>query len=393
MQSNENKVTQNQYAHFLYNVPGLGNRGIYKLLEDGISCEEIFKMDEKRLRFLVKEKLGKERIAKAIMAQKVAWNFEEEEKKLEAKGIRFVSAFSDEFPDKLRNIPDPPFALYVKGKLPDPSVPSVAIIGARMCSDYGRFMSREFGRDLAFAGAQVISGMARGVDGISQKAAIEAGGSSFSVLGCGVDICYPDENRDVYNRICATGGLISEYHPGTEPKPNLFPMRNRIISGLADIVLVVEARQKSGTQITVDQALEQGREVLAIPGRVTDRLSDGCNFLISQGAGVALSVDDVLDRLWRVRNVASDPQDYTGEEGDCIAVGVNEGGNCAVEEKCGKCECNAEESISEELDESSCGVDKNASEELDKRSCSVDKNASEELDECGCDMDENEGNE
>ena len=163
-------------------------------------------------------------------------------------------------------------------------------------------MSREFGKGLALAGVQVISGMARGVDGISQKAAIEAGGSSFGILGCGVDICYPEENRDVYNRICVNGGLISEYHPGTEPKPNLFPMRNRIISALADIVLVVEARQKSGTQITVDQALEQGKEVLAVPGRVTDRLSDGCNFLISQGAGVALSVGDVLDRLWRGTN-------------------------------------------------------------------------------------------
>jgi DNA processing protein len=160
-------------------------------------------------------------------------------------------------------------------------------------------MSREFGKGLALSGVQIISGMARGVDGISQKAAIEAGGSSFGVLGCSVDICYPEENRDVYDKICLEGGLISEYHPGTEPKANLFPMRNRIISALSDIVLVVEARQKSGTQITVDQALEQGKEVLAIPGRVTDRLSDGCNFLISQGAGVALSVSDVLDRLWK----------------------------------------------------------------------------------------------
>ena len=168
-----------------------------------------------------------------------------------------------------------------------------------MCSDYGRFMAREFGKGLALAGVQVISGMARGVDGISQKAAIEADGKSYGILGCGVDICYPEENRDVYERICQKGGLISEYHPGTDPRPNLFPMRNRIISALSDIVLVVEARQKSGTQITVDQALEQGKEVLAVPGRVTDRLSDGCNFLISQGAGVALGVQDVLDRLWK----------------------------------------------------------------------------------------------
>ncbi|MBQ9304783.1 DNA-processing protein DprA [Butyrivibrio sp.] len=295
-------MTENEYAYFLYNIPGLGNRGIHSILESGVTCGDIFNMDEKNLNLLVKEKTSKMKIAKEIIERRKNWNFEEEAEKLRTQGIRFISACSDEFPERLRHIPDPPFAIYVKGRLPKPEIPSVSIVGARMCSDYGRFMSREFGKGLALAGVQVISGMARGVDGISQKAAIEAGGSSFGILGCGVDICYPEENRDVYNRICVNGGLISEYHPGTEPKPNLFPMRNRIISALADIVLVVEARQKSGTQITVDQALEQGKEVLAVPGRVTDRLSDGCNFLISQGAGVALSVGDVLDRLWRGTN-------------------------------------------------------------------------------------------
>lgn len=295
-------MTENEYAYFLYNIPGLGNKGIYNILDSGITCGDIFNMDEKSLSLLVKEKTSKTKPAKEIIDRRKLWDFEKEAEKLKTQGISFISACSDEFPERLRHIPDPPFAIYVKGSLPNPEIPSVSIVGARMCSDYGRFMSREFGKGLALAGVQVISGMARGVDGISQKAAIEAGGSSFGILGCGVDICYPEENRDVYSRICANGGLISEYHPGTEPKPNLFPMRNRIISALADIVLVVEARQKSGTQITVDQALEQGKEVLAVPGRVTDRLSDGCNFLISQGAGVALSVGDVLDRLWRGTN-------------------------------------------------------------------------------------------
>ncbi len=292
-------VTQNQYAYFLYNVPGLGSRGIFKLLGDDATCEDVYKMEDKQLRVFVKNRLSKEKIAYEILRLKRNFDFESEEKKLRKMGIRFASIYADEFPEKLRNIPDPPFGIYYKGKLPDPNKPSVAIVGARLCSDYGRFMSREFGKGLALSQVQIISGMARGVDGISQKAAIEAGGSSFGVLGCSVDICYPEENRDVYDKICLEGGLISEYHPGTEPKANLFPMRNRIISALSDIVLVVEARQKSGTQITVDQALEQGKEVLAIPGRVTDRLSDGCNFLISQGAGVALSVSDVLDRLWK----------------------------------------------------------------------------------------------
>ncbi|MBP3813720.1 MAG: DNA-processing protein DprA, partial [Butyrivibrio sp.] len=227
--------------------------------------------------------------------------FEKEKTNLEKKGIRFISRIDPEFPEKLKNIPKAPFAIYVKGKLPDPNVPSVAIVGARMCSDYGRLMARQFGRDLAIAGVQVISGMARGVDGIAQNAALLAGGTSFGVLGCGVDICYPPENKEIYDALSQKGGLISEYPPGMEPLAKFFPMRNRIISALADAIVVVEARRKSGTTITVDTALEQGREVFAVPGRASDRLSDGCNYLISQGAGVAISAADVLDRIWYMR--------------------------------------------------------------------------------------------
>ena len=141
----------------------------------------------------------------------------------------------------------------------------------------------------------MVSGMARGIDGIAQKAALEAGGASFAVLGCGVDICYPEENRELYDRLLQEGGILSEYPPGMPPEPKLFPPRNRIISGLSDLVLVIEARKKSGTLITVDMALEQGREVYALPGRVSDKLSDGCNRLIRQGAGVATCPEDILE--------------------------------------------------------------------------------------------------
>jgi DNA processing protein len=132
-------------------------------------------------------------------------------------------------------------------------------------------------------------------------------------LGCGPDICYPEENKDVYDLLPNSGGIISEYPPGMEPISSFFPKRNRIISGLSDVLRVVEARQKSGTSITVDTALEKGREVLAVPGRVTDRLCDGCNYLISQGAGVAINVEDVLDRLWQLKKpkTAYIPDDNT----------------------------------------------------------------------------------
>jgi DNA processing protein len=292
-----NNITENEYAHWLFNVPRLGSTSIDKLLATGLSCSDLFETPGKEFKeFLTVKQINNFDDSKRI------WDFEKEAQKLASKGIVFIPRNNPRFPDKLKDIPNAPFALYVKGELPDPGKPSVAIIGARMCSEYGRFLARNFGRGLALAGVQVISGMARGIDGVSQKAAMAAGGKSFGIVGSGVDICYPEENLDIYNTLCETGGVISEFPPGTMPKANFFPMRNRIISGLADIVLVIEAREKSGTQITVDTALEQGREVLAVPGRVTDRLSDGCNLMISQGAGIALDVIDVIDRLHAIRH-------------------------------------------------------------------------------------------
>ncbi len=294
------ELNEKDYAHWLFNVQEVGNTSLDKLLCSGLSCRDVYHMSPKELSKILTHKQ-----VESIEKSRYGWDFELEDKKLSEKGIRFVSRIDPEFPEKLKNIPNAPFALYVKGKLPDPSIPSVSIVGARMCSEYGRFMARQFGRGLAMSGVQVISGMARGVDGIAQGAALEAGGESFAILGCGVDVCYPPENMGIYSELERNGGIISEFSPGTQPKANYFPMRNRIISGLSDALLVVEARQKSGTSITVDTALEQGREVFAVPGRVTDRLSDGCNFLISQGAGVAVSVEDVLDRLWSIKGSGS----------------------------------------------------------------------------------------
>ena len=144
---------------------------------------------------------------------------------------------------------------------------------------------------------QIISGMARGIDGIGQRAALYAGGYSLGVLGCGVDVCYPRENREVYEQLLVKGGVCSEYPPGMEPRAVLFPPRNRIISGLCDGVLVIEAKGRSGTLITVDMALEQGREVYAVPGRATDALSEGCNRLIRQGAQLVMSPEELLEDL------------------------------------------------------------------------------------------------
>ena len=204
-----------------------------------------------------------------------------------------------EYPRRLLEIPQAPKQLYVKGRLPEEGMPSVAIIGARDCSYYGQEVAKRLGRLFGENGIQVISGMARGIDGIGQQAALQAGGSSFAVLGCGADICYPRQNQDLYDRLCKQGGVISEYEWGTPPRAGNFPPRNRIVSGLADAVIVVEARKKSGTLITVDMALEQGKEVYAVPGRLVDDLSSGCNYLIKNGAGILLDMEEFMEELWK----------------------------------------------------------------------------------------------
>ena len=213
------------------------------------------------------------------------------------QGIRFISRIDEAFPEKLKPYPGCPIGLYVKGKLPDPKKPAVAMVGARACSSYGRAIANRFGRELAEAGVQVISGMAAGIDGICQQAALSVGGESFGVLGCGVDVVYPPENHELYRMLEENGGLISEYAPGRPPLSYQFPARNRIISGLCDCLIVVEARKKSGTLITTDFALEQGKYIGAVPGRVGDSLSEGCNQLIQTGAFLIQNTEDILNIL------------------------------------------------------------------------------------------------
>lgn len=209
--------------------------------------------------------------------------------------IHCIDSNSREFPEKLKDIPDSPKCLYYKGRLPENGRPSIAIVGARMCSTYGRIQAFEFAKFLSRAGVQVISGLARGIDSEAHKGALEGDTPTFAVLGSGVDICYPAGSRSLYQRIPKTsGGIISEYPPGTQALPMFFPARNRIISGLADVVLVVEARERSGSLITANYALEQGKSVYALPGAVNDALSQGCHKLIYDGAGIAYCPEILL---------------------------------------------------------------------------------------------------
>lgn len=292
-------ITDDQlpYAHLLYRIPGVGSRVLINLMKQGYLPEEIYHMKTKTLEKLLQ---GRQKKAAELIEK-------EHEKKsdspyslynsLSERQIHYTCIGHASYPDRLLKIPDPPFGLYYLGNLPEQNRPSVAIVGARGCSPYGIRMAAWFGSCLAKAGCQIISGMARGIDGIGQQAALQEGGYSLGVLGCGVDICYPKENQALYDALCTNGGVCSEYSPGIQPKNILFPARNRLISGLADAVLVIEARKRSGSLITVDMALEQGKEVYALPGRITDALSEGCNDLIRQGASIALSPEEMLRDL------------------------------------------------------------------------------------------------
>lgn len=213
------------------------------------------------------------------------------------KGIRFIPYFMEEYPKRLQDYTGMPYALYFKGELPTEDRPSAAVVGARKCTPYGEKMAIAFAEALASAGVQIISGMANGIDGAAQRAAIQAGGSSFGVLGSGIDVCYPKENRGLYMDLPLHGGILSEQPAGTPPLREYFPARNRIISGLSDVVLVIEAGERSGSLITADMALEQGKDIYALPGPVTSSLSRGCHELIRQGAGILISPEALLEEM------------------------------------------------------------------------------------------------
>jgi DNA processing protein len=210
--------------------------------------------------------------------------------------IRWVGRSDARFPPALASIFDPPPGLFLRGEgdLDLLDRPAVAIVGARACSGYGSHVARTFGRELAAAGLVVVSGMARGVDGEAHRGALEGGGTTIAVLGCGVDRDYPAAHRELARRIAETGLIVAEYAPGVEPAPWRFPARNRIVAGLAAATVVVEARERSGALITADLALEEGREVSAVPGEITSSLSAGTNALLKLGAAPLTAAADVL---------------------------------------------------------------------------------------------------
>lgn len=283
-----------KYAYWLASIEGCTRRVRKQLYKRHANAEEIYGLSKEQLEKM--PGLTEQDIACLVEAKK-AWDVDLEWRRLGQKKIFFTSIEEDCYPPQFRHLPDAPYGIFYRGKLPLAEEFRVAIVGARMCSEYGRSMAREIARELAAHDVPVVSGMARGIDAAGHRGVLDSGGDTYAVFGCGVDVCYPNYHKQLYYEITQHGGLLSEYLPGVRPLAYHFPQRNRLISALSDVVLIIEAKEKSGSLITADFALEQGKDVYALPGRVTDALSGGCNRLISQGAGIVLSVEDFLAEL------------------------------------------------------------------------------------------------
>lgn len=222
---------------------------------------------------------------------------------IQKQHIEVITWQDPTYPPHLKEIDQPPPVLYIRGSITNEDQWAVAIVGTRQVTAYGRQVTEELAATLAQNGVTVVSGLARGVDAVAHSAALKAGGRTIAILGSGVDKIYPPEHRQMAEKVMAQGALISDYSPGTPPESTNFPPRNRIISGLSMAVVVVEAGETSGALITAEFAVEQGREVFAVPGNILAPQSKGCNRLIANGARPLLNAEDVLEALDLTRNI------------------------------------------------------------------------------------------
>jgi len=276
-------------------TPGVGSILIKRLLERFKTPEAIFRAPEKEL--LKIEGLGV-KVAGEIRKGPLEKRVEREFNLLKESGGTILTFKDEAYPKRLRDIYDPPALLYVRGELRKEDELAVAIVGSRKTSPYGRWITEKVSQELVHQGITIVSGMARGIDSIAHQGAISRGGRTVAVLGCGVDIIYPYENRNLFYQIIDQGAVLSEFPMGSKPEGGHFPRRNRIISGLSIGVVVVQASSESGSLITANYALEQGREVFAVPGNVGAEGSRGTNQLIKEGAKLVESSGDILEEIF-----------------------------------------------------------------------------------------------
>ena len=283
---------EKNYLAWLSEVPELGPVLTKLLLKEFKSAKRIFyaeRNDLKKVNGLGDKRLDNIEASKDLEEIKRRFN------KYLRNGTKCSFISYENYPCNLYEIYDPPSIIFFKGKLPEKNEPLVAIVGSRSPSEYGKNTAYNLAFKLASKGFSIVSGMATGIDAFAHMGAMDAGGKTYAVLGSGVDIVYPPNNINIYNKIIKNGGVISEQKPSTLPISGNFPSRNRIISGMSDAVIIVEARKKSGSLITADQAMEQGKDVFAVPGRLGDLLSEGCNSLIKEGAYILTGIQDLLD--------------------------------------------------------------------------------------------------
>jgi DNA processing protein len=283
-----------KYWIALKSITGIGNSSFFSLIDKFGSIEKIFSAAADELTVI--SGINK-KSATAIAGFKGWGKIQRELDAINKAGIKIITYLDELYPSNLSNIYDRPAFIYVRGSLKTEDI-NIAIVGSRLASTYGKYTTERISRELTLKGITIVSGMARGIDSAAHRGALAAQGRTIAVLGSGLDIVYPPENNKLFDSIVENGAVISEFPLGTPPRSNNFPARNRIISGMSYGVLVVEAGEKSGSLITAKLALEQGREVFAVPGNIDASVSRGTNKLIKQGAKLIESSDDVLEEIF-----------------------------------------------------------------------------------------------
>ncbi|MBI5186340.1 MAG: DNA-protecting protein DprA [Nitrospinae bacterium] len=287
-------MTEKDFWIALNIVPGLGKTLFHRLVKFFGSAESVFKAKEKDLRQV--EGIG-ESLSRAILEFNLSRESEKENNYIRNNNAKVFISEEKEYPGNLKNIFDPPPVIYVQGEILERDAAAIAVVGTRSPSHYGKLVAEKISAGLAEKGITVVSGMARGVDSVAHKGAMDAGGRTFAVFGSGLSIVYPPENIRLRNRIIQQGAVISEFPMGRKPDRGNFPARNRIISGLSLGTLVIEAGEKSGALITTQFALDQGRDVFAVPGNINNPKSKGANLLIKKGAKLVEKAEDIIEEL------------------------------------------------------------------------------------------------
>ncbi|MDF2839679.1 MAG: dprA [Clostridia bacterium] len=314
-----------KYWVWLSSLPGIGSRKFYKLIQCFQTAENVFYSSREELK-----RCGviHDDVVEVVMNNRSIEKIDKYLKKVKDNGINVYLSNQDEYPMNLKNIYDPPPILYSLGELKQEDNESISIVGSRKASEYGLKTAEKLAYDLAQNGITVISGMALGIDAAAHKGAIKGGGRTIAVFACGVTNPYPRSNINLYRDIMKNGAVVSEYPLGIQPVPGNFPARNRIISGLSLGTLVVEANVKSGSLITADFALEQGRDVFAVPGNINSPNSAGTNNLIKNGAKLVNNIEDILVELpgdYMVNNTNTKQLNLDNEEALIMAALLENG--------------------------------------------------------------------